>query len=51
MTLTELSKSTAAQFAQAYGHAPRWLAAGDVVTVTIEQIGALTNPVAEEPCA
>jgi 2-keto-4-pentenoate hydratase/2-oxohepta-3-ene-1,7-dioic acid hydratase in catechol pathway len=29
---------------------PRWLHAGDVVTVTIEKIGALTNPVAEEPC-
>ena len=30
---------------------PRWLAAGDVVTVTIEKIGALTNPIVEEPCA
>jgi 2-keto-4-pentenoate hydratase/2-oxohepta-3-ene-1,7-dioic acid hydratase in catechol pathway len=29
---------------------PRWLRAGDVVTVTIERIGSLTNPVAEEPC-
>jgi 2-keto-4-pentenoate hydratase/2-oxohepta-3-ene-1,7-dioic acid hydratase in catechol pathway len=28
---------------------PRWLNAGDVVTVTIEKIGSLTNPVAEEP--
>ncbi len=29
---------------------PRWLRAGDVVTVSIEKIGELTNPVAEEPC-
>ena len=29
---------------------PRWLQAGDVVTVTIEKIGSLSNPVAEEPC-
>jgi 2-keto-4-pentenoate hydratase/2-oxohepta-3-ene-1,7-dioic acid hydratase in catechol pathway len=28
---------------------PRWLKTGDVVTVAIEKIGALTNPVAEEP--
>jgi 2-keto-4-pentenoate hydratase/2-oxohepta-3-ene-1,7-dioic acid hydratase in catechol pathway len=28
---------------------PRWLKAGDVVTVSIEKIGALSNPVAEEP--
>ena len=27
---------------------PRWLKPGDVVTVTIEKIGALTNPVVEE---
>ena len=27
---------------------PRWLRAGNVVTVTIEKIGSLTNPVAEE---
>ena len=27
---------------------PRWLKAGDVVTVTIEKIGALSNPVDEE---
>ena len=27
---------------------PRWLKAGDVVTVTIEKIGSLSNPVAEE---
>ncbi len=27
---------------------PRWLKAGDVVTVTIEKIGALTNPIVEE---
>ena len=27
---------------------PRWLGAGDVVTVTIEKIGSLSNPVAEE---
>ena len=27
---------------------PRWLRAGDTVTVEIEKIGALTNPVAEE---
>ena len=29
---------------------PRWLKPGDLVTVTIEKIGSLTNPVAEEPC-
>lgn len=29
---------------------PRWLQAGDVVTVAIEKIGSLTNPVEEEPC-
>ena len=29
---------------------PRWLKPGDVVTVTIEKIGALTNPVVEESC-
>ncbi len=29
---------------------PRWLQVGDVVTVTIEKIGSLTNPVEEEPC-
>jgi 2-keto-4-pentenoate hydratase/2-oxohepta-3-ene-1,7-dioic acid hydratase in catechol pathway len=28
---------------------PRWLAAGDVVSVTIDQVGELTNPVADEP--
>jgi 2-keto-4-pentenoate hydratase/2-oxohepta-3-ene-1,7-dioic acid hydratase in catechol pathway len=28
---------------------PRWLQAGDVVTVTIENIGSLSNPVADEP--
>jgi 2-keto-4-pentenoate hydratase/2-oxohepta-3-ene-1,7-dioic acid hydratase in catechol pathway len=28
---------------------PRWLADGDVVTVTIEKIGSLVNPVCEEP--
>jgi 2-keto-4-pentenoate hydratase/2-oxohepta-3-ene-1,7-dioic acid hydratase in catechol pathway len=28
---------------------PRWLKPGDVVTVTIEKIGSLSNPVAEEP--
>jgi 2-keto-4-pentenoate hydratase/2-oxohepta-3-ene-1,7-dioic acid hydratase in catechol pathway len=27
---------------------PRWLRAGDVVTIDIEGIGRLTNPVAEE---
>jgi len=27
---------------------PRWLAAGDVVTVEIESIGRLTNPVVAE---
>ncbi len=27
---------------------PRWLKAGDMVTVDIEQIGSLTNPVADE---
>ena len=30
---------------------PRWLVAGDVVTVSIEGIGALSNPVEEEPGA
>jgi 2-keto-4-pentenoate hydratase/2-oxohepta-3-ene-1,7-dioic acid hydratase in catechol pathway len=29
---------------------PRFLKSGDVVTVTIEKIGALTNPVVEEIC-
>ncbi len=29
---------------------PRWLQAGDTVTVTIEKIGSLANPVADEPC-
>ncbi|HKW30872.1 MAG TPA: fumarylacetoacetate hydrolase family protein [Verrucomicrobiae bacterium] len=28
---------------------PRWLKPGDSVTIEIEKIGALTNPVAEEP--
>ncbi|MBU4272832.1 MAG: fumarylacetoacetate hydrolase family protein [Planctomycetes bacterium] len=28
---------------------PRWLKPGDVVTVTIEKIGSLSNPVVEEP--
>ncbi len=28
---------------------PRWLRPGDVVTVSIEKIGELSNPVAEEP--
>jgi 2-keto-4-pentenoate hydratase/2-oxohepta-3-ene-1,7-dioic acid hydratase in catechol pathway len=28
---------------------PRWLCAGDTVTVTIEGVGELTNPVADEP--
>jgi 2-keto-4-pentenoate hydratase/2-oxohepta-3-ene-1,7-dioic acid hydratase in catechol pathway len=28
---------------------PRWLKAGDTVTIEIDGIGALTNPVAEEP--
>ncbi len=28
---------------------PRWLKAGDTVTVAIEKIGVLSNPVAEEP--
>jgi 2-keto-4-pentenoate hydratase/2-oxohepta-3-ene-1,7-dioic acid hydratase in catechol pathway len=28
---------------------PRWLRPGDVVTIEIEKIGALTNPVAPEP--
>jgi 2-keto-4-pentenoate hydratase/2-oxohepta-3-ene-1,7-dioic acid hydratase in catechol pathway len=27
---------------------PRWLRPGDQVTVEIEKIGSLTNPVAEE---
>jgi 2-keto-4-pentenoate hydratase/2-oxohepta-3-ene-1,7-dioic acid hydratase in catechol pathway len=30
---------------------PRWLNVGDVVTVTIERIGSLSNPVAEESCS
>jgi len=29
--------------------APRWLKPGDTVTIEIEAIGALTNPVALEP--
>ena len=29
---------------------PRWLKAGDTITVTIEKIGALSNPVVEESC-
>ncbi|MGA9206426.1 MAG: fumarylacetoacetate hydrolase family protein [Terriglobales bacterium] len=29
---------------------PRWLKPGDTITVTIEKIGALSNPVVEEPC-
>lgn len=29
--------------------APRWLRAGDTVSITIEGIGTLTNPVADEP--
>jgi 2-keto-4-pentenoate hydratase/2-oxohepta-3-ene-1,7-dioic acid hydratase in catechol pathway len=28
---------------------PRWLKAGDSVTIEIEKIGALQNPVANEP--
>ncbi len=28
---------------------PRWLQAGDVVTVTVDRVGALTNPVVDEP--
>jgi 2-keto-4-pentenoate hydratase/2-oxohepta-3-ene-1,7-dioic acid hydratase in catechol pathway len=27
---------------------PRWLKPGDIVTIEIEKIGSLTNPVAEE---
>jgi 2-keto-4-pentenoate hydratase/2-oxohepta-3-ene-1,7-dioic acid hydratase in catechol pathway len=27
---------------------PRWLQPGDMVTIEIEKIGSLTNPVAEE---
>jgi acylpyruvate hydrolase len=27
---------------------PRWLNAGDIVTIEIEKIGQLTNPVAAE---
>jgi 2-keto-4-pentenoate hydratase/2-oxohepta-3-ene-1,7-dioic acid hydratase in catechol pathway len=30
---------------------PRWLRAGDRVTIEIDRIGALTNPVAEEQTA
>jgi 2-keto-4-pentenoate hydratase/2-oxohepta-3-ene-1,7-dioic acid hydratase in catechol pathway len=29
---------------------PRWLKPGDTITVTIEKIGALSNPVVEESC-
>jgi 2-keto-4-pentenoate hydratase/2-oxohepta-3-ene-1,7-dioic acid hydratase in catechol pathway len=29
---------------------PRWLQAGDVITVTIDKLGALSNPVVEESC-
>jgi 2-keto-4-pentenoate hydratase/2-oxohepta-3-ene-1,7-dioic acid hydratase in catechol pathway len=28
---------------------PRWLKPGDVVTIEIDRIGALTNPVVLEP--
>jgi 2-keto-4-pentenoate hydratase/2-oxohepta-3-ene-1,7-dioic acid hydratase in catechol pathway len=28
---------------------PRWLRPGDIVTIEIEKIGALTNPVVLEP--
>jgi 2-keto-4-pentenoate hydratase/2-oxohepta-3-ene-1,7-dioic acid hydratase in catechol pathway len=28
---------------------PRWLAPGDTVTVEVEGVGRLTNPVVEEP--
>jgi 2-keto-4-pentenoate hydratase/2-oxohepta-3-ene-1,7-dioic acid hydratase in catechol pathway len=28
---------------------PRWLRAGDVVAVTVDQVGELTNPVTDEP--
>jgi 2-keto-4-pentenoate hydratase/2-oxohepta-3-ene-1,7-dioic acid hydratase in catechol pathway len=31
------------------GDPPRWLVAGDTVTVTVEGIGTLTNPVIDEP--
>jgi 2-keto-4-pentenoate hydratase/2-oxohepta-3-ene-1,7-dioic acid hydratase in catechol pathway len=31
------------------GDPPRWLVAGDTVTVDIEGVGALTNPVVDEP--
>ena len=30
---------------------PRWLKAGDTVTIEIEKIGSLTNPVVFEPKA
>jgi 2-keto-4-pentenoate hydratase/2-oxohepta-3-ene-1,7-dioic acid hydratase in catechol pathway len=30
---------------------PRWLVAGDEVTVEIEGVGELTNPVVDEPGA
>jgi 2-keto-4-pentenoate hydratase/2-oxohepta-3-ene-1,7-dioic acid hydratase in catechol pathway len=33
----------------AAGDPPRWLRAGDTVTVEVEGIGALTNPVVDEP--
>jgi 2-keto-4-pentenoate hydratase/2-oxohepta-3-ene-1,7-dioic acid hydratase in catechol pathway len=29
---------------------PRWLKSGDTVTIEIEKIGTLTNPVTDEPC-
>lgn len=43
-----LSTGTPAGVA-AGGDPPRWLRAGDVVTVAVEQIGELTNPVVDEP--
>ena len=33
---------------QAHEKPPRWLRPGDTVTIEIEGIGALTNPVEEE---
>lgn len=45
-----ISTGTPAGVAAAEDH-PRWLKAGDVVSVTIEQVGELTNPVVDEPPA
>jgi 2-keto-4-pentenoate hydratase/2-oxohepta-3-ene-1,7-dioic acid hydratase in catechol pathway len=43
-----ISTGTPAGVAAGEDH-PRWLKAGDVVSVTIEEVGELTNPVVDEP--